>query len=86
MSQPTGSSGINWSFSSASKTQAEHRLREHLKDNMQVPLIRLQCGVNSYDWGKKGEESAAARFGAATPSDFQVKSDQPYAEVCLEIS
>jgi mannose-6-phosphate isomerase len=53
---------------------------------MQVPLIRLQCGVNSYDWGKKGEESAAARFGAATPSDFQVKSDQPYAEVCLEIS
>lgn len=48
----------------------------------QVPLIRLQCGVNSYDWGKKGHESAAAKYAAATPpSDFEVKHDQPYAEV-----
>lgn len=50
---------------------------------MQVPLIRLQCGVNSYDWGKKGFESAAAKFAAATPfDDFTIKDDQPYAEVC----
>ncbi|KAF5009562.1 hypothetical protein FDECE_4220 [Fusarium decemcellulare] len=48
---------------------------------MQVPLFRLQCGVNSYAWGKKGNESAAARFAAATPSDdLKIESDTPYAE------
>lgn len=48
---------------------------------MQVPLIRLRCGANSYDWGKKGSASAAARFAAATPSDdFSVQDDRPYAE------
>ena len=51
---------------------------------MQVPLIRLQCGVNSYDWGKKGSSSAAARFAAATPApDFSIQDGRPYAEVCL---
>jgi mannose-6-phosphate isomerase len=48
---------------------------------MRVPLIRLQCGVNSYDWGKIGKESAAAKFGAATPSDFSIQDEKPYAEV-----
>lgn len=52
---------------------------------MQVPLVRLQCGVNSYDWGKKGSTSAAAKFAAATPADdFSIKDDQPYAEVCAD--
>ncbi|KAK3358691.1 mannose-6-phosphate isomerase [Lasiosphaeria hispida] len=51
---------------------------------MQVPLIRLQCGVNSYDWGKKGPSSAAARFAAATPSsDFAIQDDRPYAELWM---
>ncbi|KAK4227616.1 mannose-6-phosphate isomerase [Podospora fimiseda] len=51
---------------------------------MQVPLIRLQCGANSYDWGKKGNDSAAARFAAATPSgDFTVQDDKPYAELWM---
>lgn len=50
---------------------------------MQVPLIRLQCGVNSYDWGKKGQASVAAKLAAATPSsDFTIQDDRPYAEVC----
>jgi mannose-6-phosphate isomerase len=49
---------------------------------MQVPLIRLQCGVNSYDWGKVGKESAAAKFAAATASDFSIQEEKPYAEVC----
>jgi len=49
---------------------------------MQVPLIRLQCGANSYDWGKKGQSSAVAKFAAATPADgFTVKDEKPYAEV-----
>lgn len=47
-----------------------------------VPLLRLQCGVNSYEWGKKGHDSAAARFAAATPSDdLSIEADKPYAEV-----
>lgn len=49
---------------------------------MQIPLIRLQCGVNSYDWGKVGKDSAAAKFAAATPADgFSIQDDKPYAEV-----
>ncbi|KAI1371110.1 mannose-6-phosphate isomerase [Hypoxylon crocopeplum] len=49
-----------------------------------IPLIRLQCGVNSYDWGKIGSESAAARFAAATPSDsLNIQSDKPYAELWM---
>ncbi|RYP74125.1 hypothetical protein DL771_003183 [Monosporascus sp. 5C6A] len=48
------------------------------------PLIRLQCGVNSYDWGKIGSESAAARFAAATPSEtLSIQSDKPYAELWM---
>ncbi|MCJ1398098.1 Mannose-6-phosphate isomerase [Xylographa trunciseda] len=51
---------------------------------MQVPLIRLQCGVNSYDWGKVGKASAAAKFAAATPSgDFSIQEDKPYAELWM---
>lgn len=50
---------------------------------MQVPLFRLQCGINSYAWGKKGTDSAAARFAAATQSDLSIKADEPYAEVPL---
>ncbi|KAL2118717.1 hypothetical protein VTJ04DRAFT_8377 [Mycothermus thermophilus] len=51
---------------------------------MQVPLIRLQCGANSYEWGKKGHDSAVARFAAATPSaDFTIQDDRPYAELWM---
>jgi mannose-6-phosphate isomerase len=51
---------------------------------MQIPLIRLQCGVNNYEWGKKGKESAAAKFWAATHTDFGIEEDKPYAEVRSE--
>ncbi|CZT01473.1 probable mannose-6-phosphate isomerase [Rhynchosporium agropyri] len=51
---------------------------------MQVPLFRLQCGVNSYDWGKVGKDSAAAKFAAATPADdFTIQEDKPYAELWM---
>ncbi|PYH48393.1 mannose-6-phosphate isomerase pmi1 [Aspergillus saccharolyticus JOP 1030-1] len=51
---------------------------------MQVPLLRLQCGVNSYDWGKIGHESAAAKY-AATSSDpeFSIEAEKPYAELWM---
>ncbi|KAJ3566350.1 hypothetical protein NPX13_g7163 [Xylaria arbuscula] len=49
-----------------------------------VPLLRLRCGVNSYDWGKIGSESAAAKFAAATPSDdLTIESEKPYAELWM---
>lgn len=51
---------------------------------MQVPLLRLQCGVNSYDWGKVGQESAAARYAATTaPADFSIETEKPYAELWM---
>jgi len=51
---------------------------------MQIPLLRLQCGCNSYEWGKIGNDSAAARFAAATPSQsFSVQQDKPYAELWM---
>ncbi|TRX93488.1 hypothetical protein FHL15_005763 [Xylaria flabelliformis] len=49
-----------------------------------TPLYRLQCGVNSYDWGKIGFDSAAAKFAAATPSDdLNIESQKPYAELWM---
>ncbi|ORY68897.1 mannose-6-phosphate isomerase [Pseudomassariella vexata] len=49
-----------------------------------VPLYRLQCGVNSYDWGKLGSDSAAAKFAATTPSEsLTIQSDKPYAELWM---
>ncbi|KAG6249865.1 Mannose-6-phosphate isomerase [Claviceps purpurea] len=51
---------------------------------MQVPLLRLECGVNSYEWGKKGESSAAARFAAATPREgLTIEAEKPYAELWM---
>ncbi|KAH7145636.1 mannose-6-phosphate isomerase [Dactylonectria estremocensis] len=51
---------------------------------MKVPLLRLQCGVNSYAWGKQGLDSAAARFAAATPAEgVTIESDKPYAELWM---
>ncbi|RDA87767.1 hypothetical protein CP532_2455 [Ophiocordyceps camponoti-leonardi (nom. inval.)] len=51
---------------------------------MQPPLFRLRCGVNSYEWGKKGLKSAAARFAAATPSDsLSIEPEKPYAELWM---
>ncbi|KAI9720531.1 MAG: Mannose-6-phosphate isomerase [Chrysothrix sp. TS-e1954] len=48
---------------------------------MQVPLMRLQCGCNSYEWGKVGKTSAAAKLASAT--GFEVQDDKPYAELWM---
>ncbi|KAI9730838.1 MAG: Mannose-6-phosphate isomerase [Cirrosporium novae-zelandiae] len=51
---------------------------------MQVPLIRLQCGTNNYEWGKLGNDSAAAKFAAANASgDFSIQEDKPYSELWM---
>ncbi|KAF2643947.1 mannose-6-phosphate isomeras-like protein [Massarina eburnea CBS 473.64] len=41
------------------------------------------AGVNSYDWGKIGNTSAAAKFAAATGSDFSIAEEKPYAELWM---
>ena len=52
---------------------------------MQVPLLRLQCGANSYDWGKVGHDSKVAKLAAATPDEgFCIEADKPYAEVSVD--
>ncbi|KAL7272675.1 Mannose-6-phosphate isomerase [Rhizina undulata] len=49
-----------------------------------VPLYRLQCGANSYDWGKTGHASTVARFASATvESKFTIQADKPYAELWM---
>jgi len=51
---------------------------------MQVPLLRLQCGVNSYDWGKIGRQSAAAKYAAVTANpEFSIDAEKPYAELWM---
>ncbi|KHJ33041.1 putative mannose-6-phosphate class i [Erysiphe necator] len=58
--------------------------RETRHTNMPPTLIRLECGVNNYNWGKIGSGSVAALFAAATPSDdFTIQEDLPYSELWM---
>lgn len=51
---------------------------------MQTTLIRLQCGLKTYNWGKVGNSSIAAKFAAATADeDLVIQDEVPYAEVKL---
>ncbi|KAI9664386.1 MAG: Mannose-6-phosphate isomerase [Alyxoria varia] len=48
---------------------------------MQAPLVRLQCGCNSYEWGKQGSTSVAASLASAT--GFEIDNSKPYAELWM---
>ncbi|KAF2154312.1 mannose-6-phosphate isomerase [Myriangium duriaei CBS 260.36] len=59
---------------------------------MAVPsVIQLQCGCNSYPWGKQGSKSLAATLCAKTPGwtgkgpseKFSIDESQPYAEMWM---
>lgn len=43
--------------------------------------MRRSLGINSYEWGKVGKASAAARFASAT--SFSIQEDKPYAELWM---
>jgi hypothetical protein len=43
------------------------------------------CEINR-STGKVGSKSSAARFAAATASDFTIQDDKPYAEVSANIA
>ncbi|KAL9114992.1 MAG: hypothetical protein Q9227_001236 [Pyrenula ochraceoflavens] len=48
-------------------------------------IIKLSQLYN-YPWGKKGKESAAARYCAHTPgTDFRIENDKEYAEVSINV-
>lgn len=46
-----------------------------------APLFRLKGGLQSYEWGKTGSRSAAARYAAAT--DEEIAQDKSYAELWM---
>jgi mannose-6-phosphate isomerase len=47
-----------------------------------MSIIQLECGCNNYPWGKKGKESLAAKYAAATPGGhFKLDESKEYAEV-----
>ena len=44
--------------------------------------LHLSCEVQTYAWGKIGDESEVARLkSSAEPTQFQVDTKSPYAEV-----
>lgn len=47
-------------------------------------IIQLECQCNNYPWGKKGKESLAARYAAATPGGkFKIDESKEYAEMWM---
>lgn len=51
---------------------------------MSASIFQLNCQCNNYPWGKKGEESLAARLCEKTPgTDFKLDNDKEYAEMWM---
>lgn len=44
-------------------------------------VIPLRCCVKKYEWGKKGMDSAVARFVKNQMPSYDVDPDSPHAEV-----
>jgi mannose-6-phosphate isomerase len=47
-------------------------------------VFQLNCQCNNYPWGKKGQESLAARLCAKTPGNgFEIENDKNYSEMWM---
>ena len=46
-------------------------------------MIELECAVQKYAWGKRGESSAVARIKVASDITFQVSQTETYAELWM---
>ena len=46
-------------------------------------MHKLDCSVQTYDWGLIGNESSAAVFKAAMNTDFEVDPNERYAELWM---
>ncbi|SPQ24377.1 9eae9080-5534-4959-b92c-04e08557fe79 [Thermothielavioides terrestris] len=44
-------------------------------------VFQLKGSCNNYPWGKKGQQSLAARLCKKTDKDFEIKDDEPYSEM-----
>lgn len=47
----------------------------------QVPLFQLEGGLQSYEWGKEGEQSLAAMYASAVGT--KIDGSKPYAELWM---
>lgn len=45
--------------------------------------MELKCSVQSYDWGKRGSESAVATLMKSSDKDFVLDESKPYAELWM---
>ncbi|MCJ1305680.1 hypothetical protein MMC08_008496 [Hypocenomyce scalaris] len=51
---------------------------------MAASVMQLNCSCNNYPWGKRGNESLAARFCAQTPNTgFNIDNGKEYAEMWM---
>lgn len=48
----------------------------------QRKLQRLRCSVQSYDWGRRGQQSRVAGLSARN-SGSEIQPDKPYAELWM---
>ncbi|KAI9735726.1 MAG: hypothetical protein M1818_006334 [Claussenomyces sp. TS43310] len=47
-------------------------------------VIQLECQCNNYPWGRKGKDSLAAQYAAATPGgSFKLDESKEYAEMWM---
>ncbi|XP_033638129.1 mannose-6-phosphate isomerase-like [Asterias rubens] len=45
--------------------------------------VALKCAVQQYAWGRIGEDSEVATLTQASDPDFQLRADEPYAELWM---
>ena len=66
---------------SSSLTYSRHTHRSEMERNDPVHF-QLSCAVQTYAWGKVGDDSEVARLkSSAEPTEFKVDTKSPYAEV-----
>ncbi|XP_071501324.1 mannose-6-phosphate isomerase-like [Diadema antillarum] len=46
-------------------------------------VVTLQCAVQQYAWGRIGSDSAVATLSQSGSKTFEMKADQPYAELWM---
>ncbi len=46
-------------------------------------MYKIDCSVQTYDWGRIGAESSVSVFKAAMNADFQIDPNERYAELWM---
>lgn len=45
--------------------------------------MELQCGIQNYDWGKKGADSTVANLVKSRNQEYEIDENKPYAELWM---